>query len=39
MTRSRPWRRWKDYTKARRKYELDKELSYMGVDFATGEQR
>ena len=39
MYRSRPWRRYKNYTKARRKYELDKELSYMGVDFATGEQR
>ena len=39
MTRSRPWRRWKDYTKARRKYELDKELSYMGYDPKTGEQR
>ncbi len=39
MTRSRPWRRWKDYTKARRKQELDKELSYMGYDPKTGEQR
>ena len=36
MTRSRPWRRWKDYTKARRKYELDKELSYQFTNRETG---
>lgn len=27
MSRSRAWRRWKNYTKARRKRELDKELT------------
>ena len=36
MTRSRPWRRWKDYTKARRKYELDKELNYQFTNRETG---
>ena len=28
MSRSRAWRRWKNYTKARRKRELDWSLSY-----------
>ena len=27
MSRSRAWRRWKNFTKARRKRELDKELT------------
>ena len=36
MSRSRAWRRYKDYTKAARKRELDKELTYTWFNPRTG---
>lgn len=36
MSRPRAWRRWKNFTKARRKRELDKELTMPFPDRADG---
>lgn len=37
--RNRAWRRWKNFTKARRKYELDKELTMPLPDHTNGSLR
>ena len=39
MSRPRAWRRWKNFTKARRKYELDKELTMPFSDRVDGSLR
>ena len=36
MSRPRAWRRWKNFTKARRKRELDKELTMSFPDHVNG---